>query len=119
MFTVGTIIKGSALRGKQLIKILSNSLRQYNFQYKIGKNTDILPFNPRGMCLAGGLYFTTIDNIFEFLLFGNKIAYVEVDDDEDIYVVKNEFKARTLTITKIEETFDNVILSLKKEKANR
>lgn len=36
-------------------KFLNDDLTHHNFQYKIGLNIDIKPFNPTYLCSNGGL----------------------------------------------------------------
>lgn len=44
--------------------------------YKEGINTDALPFNPKGSCEPGGIYFSRED-IFAFLNYGTELYEVE------------------------------------------
>lgn len=38
-------------------KLLNESEQHYGMKYATGVNTDVLPFNPSGVCSSGGLYF--------------------------------------------------------------
>ena len=83
-------------------KILNKDLCHNGFQYKLGLNEDILPFNPSGSCRSGGLYFTDLDNVVKFLSYGCYIAEVSLPDGEEIYKDPegNKYKARRITIDK-------------------
>jgi hypothetical protein len=58
-------------------KILSEDLTHYGFKYQLGLNVDKLPFTPRGYGLPGGLYYSDLDHVFEYLDHGTLIAEVE------------------------------------------
>lgn len=94
------------LNGKRLIKILNNNLTHNNFIYKIGKNTDNLPFNPSKECSSGGLYFCLEEDIHMYLPYGNKIAFITLEDDCRVYTEYNKFKANYINIDKIISLMD-------------
>lgn len=50
-------------------KILSEEEVQYGMKYHDGLNEDILPFNPTGSCMPGGIYFSRED-ILAFISYG-------------------------------------------------
>lgn len=89
--------------GKHVFKVLNkgNGFIHYTHQYKEGKNVDSIKFNPTGSCQGGGMYFVTLDNIQEFLSFGDHLAVIEVYDNSRVYVEKNKFKANKFNIVKI------------------
>jgi hypothetical protein len=58
-------------------KVLRNNLVHRGFRYKLGLNVDIQEFNPEGSGESGGLYYTDLEHIADFLSFGNLIAEVE------------------------------------------
>ena len=70
----------------QLIKVLTESMIHYNFQYKEGLNVDTVPFNPTGTCQPGGLYYTQLKYLANFIEYGVLIADVELPYDASIYV---------------------------------
>jgi hypothetical protein len=44
-------------------KLLAADLVHHGFQYKEGLNIDPVPFNPRGECEPGGLYYTDLKHL--------------------------------------------------------
>lgn len=87
--------------GVQFYKILSEDMIHHGFQYKLGKNVDILPFNPSGYCEPGGLYFTTFEHVFKYLSFGTKIGIIEIPDHAFVYVEDEQYKTDQFNITRI------------------
>jgi len=69
--------------GNEFYKILNEDLLHNNFQYVEGENID-----PEfiSSCSSEGLYFTDLDDIYNFLLCGKKICKVIIDDDSIVYV---------------------------------
>jgi len=65
-------------------KILNEDECHHGMQYKTGLNTDILPFNPKGDCEKGGIYFARED-IFSFLGYGPWVREVSLPKDEEVY----------------------------------
>ena len=83
-------------------KILHSSLCHYGFIYKIGLNIDTIPFNPKGECQSGGLYFCKYSDIYLYLDNGTLIADVEIPEDAIVYHEKNKkSKANKLIIKNI------------------
>jgi hypothetical protein len=83
------------------IKVLSENLKHYNFIYKEGLNIDHIPFNTDANCKSGGLYFTTIEHVYGFLLFGALIADVEIPTDAKVVHLPNKSKADKIIIKNI------------------
>ena len=77
----------------ELYKVLSTDSIHFGFQYKHGLNVDSLPFNPRGECSKGGLYFVSLYNLSLWLNMGIYIARVTLPNDASIYTEENTFKA--------------------------
>lgn len=70
-------------------KILHESLCHHGFQYEIGKLNSIETheeFNPSGRCQNGGLYFTFLNAISNFICNGTLLAMVSIPDDAKVYV---------------------------------
>ena len=65
-------------------KITNEEEKHNNMQYKDGLNVDILPFNPKGDCESGGIYFSRED-ILAFLEYGPWIRKVELPEDAKVY----------------------------------
>jgi hypothetical protein len=80
---------------QQFQKCLNNELKHFDFQYKIGLNEDMIPFNPTGSCKSGGLYFTTTKYINKFLEYGLNIAILELCEDAEFYIEPNGIKFKT------------------------
>ena len=84
------------------VKIIGNNKK--NFQYKLGLNKNNEKFKPFGYCEGGGLYFTDITNIFDFVLdnYGDKIAFIDFVNDSDIFIEDDtKVKTNEFIITKI------------------
>jgi hypothetical protein len=87
-------------------KILRDDLIHHGFSYKLGINEDVLNFHPHGNCSPGGLYFTDLDNIVEYITYGNNIAEIEILDDSEIYVESKKCKASKFNIISIYSLYD-------------
>ena len=112
-----SIIKGKDLKNIKLYKVLRNDFTHYNFKYRLGKNVDILPFNPRGHCSEGGLYFSDIYYIYKFFNLGDLIVDVSIDGNEYIYVDKYKYKAHSISIFNPRK-LDDIINQLYKNDIN-
>jgi len=67
---------------QRYFKVLAPNNKHYDMIYKENDwNTNIEPYFPEGECQSGGIYFTTLENIFSFLHYGDGI--VEVLDYKD------------------------------------
>ena len=82
-------------------KILNTKMNHHGFQYKEGLNIDTVPFNPKGDCEPGGLYFTDEEHIIDYLSFGTLIANVEIPFDAQIYKNGTSWKADKIIISNI------------------
>jgi hypothetical protein len=100
-----TITTGLELKKKlgtpTFFKFLREDLTHHNFEYKLGENIDFIPFNPSGECENGGLYFTTLDHIFEFMNFGDQIGVITLYSDSQVYTEKNKYKTDKFILEKI------------------
>jgi len=116
-----TLLSGRELKlqKKQWFKILNTDFCHNNFQYKLGVNKDILPFDPRPNCGPGGLYFTERAFLHLYLGFGDHIALVDVPDDAQVCQMENKLKTDQLelvwikTITQFFEDAENADLVFK------
>lgn len=99
-FEVGTLIKGKDLKENVLCKILTEDMRMRDFQYQMGINEDINPFERKGCCNAG-LHFCLAKDICNYIDYGTKLAVVKVPDEEDVYVDRIKFRTHRLCIEKI------------------
>ena len=70
-------------------------------------------FNPNNKCCKGGMYFTTIDNIFKFITYGCYFCEIQLDDDSRCYVEDDKIKTNKFTIKnmvlvrELKEWYDN------------
>lgn len=71
-------------------KIFNREELHNNLQYHDGINEDIIPFNPKGTCEPGGMYYSRED-ILEFIHYGCWIREVVLLDDSKIYKDPDEF----------------------------
>jgi hypothetical protein len=111
---VGKVIKGNNLKyytkTSTFYKIFQEDLYHNGMQYQMGINTNHnivknkmqeVPFNPKGRCQSGGLYFTTLEHISNYLIYGTIVGTIEIDNDEDVYVEKNQFKCHSFNVTSL------------------
>jgi prefoldin subunit 5 len=54
-------------------------------RYHDGLNVDVLPFNPRGSCEKGGIYYADDDHICEFLCSNVWVREVTIPDGARVY----------------------------------
>jgi hypothetical protein len=86
-----------------IYKVLNENMTHNGYVYSLGTNTDSLPFNPKGSCESGGLYFANILNIINFFNYGTKTADVELKDDEPVWYDHDKYKAHTIILTNIRD----------------
>jgi len=65
-------------------KILNEEETHHGLKYHTGLNVDPRPFNPRGSCEPGGIYFTRED-ILAFLDYGPWLRKVTIPKGEPVY----------------------------------
>lgn len=86
-------------------KVLKDNLTHHNFQYKEGLNVDTLPFNPKGECTSGGLYYTDKPNVINWALSldCSLIADVTIPEDAKVYkeICGTKWKADRLILSNI------------------
>ena len=78
---------------KLYFKVTNGKENHNGFQYNDGLNILKGKFNgdPKASCVAGGLYFTDIKHIFEFLEYGIYLREVMLPtDDPDFKIVRDE-----------------------------
>ena len=71
-------IETEATKKKLFVKITNSDEKHYNHQYVDGLNILAEPFTETGSCVSGGLYFTDIDHVHEFLHYGVNLRVVEL-----------------------------------------
>lgn len=72
-------------------KITNRTEQHHGMKYQDGLNVDVLPFNPRGSCSAGGIYFTTLKHILHFQNFGCWVREVELPENELVWEEKGPY----------------------------
>lgn len=79
----------------EFYKVLTKDCKHYDFTYQHGLNVDHIPFNPTGICLLGGLYFTEVDKVSYWIdrFKSVYIAKVTIPSNASVYVEKDKFKA--------------------------
>ena len=67
--------------GKIYYKITNQEECHRDFQYQTGLNVLDRPFQENGSCVAGGLYFTTLEHLHDFYQYGVWLRVVIIPDD--------------------------------------
>jgi hypothetical protein len=86
---------------KKYVKILSTDLVHRGFKYQVGLNIDTKCFDPSSVGGSAGLYFTTMEDIYNYLNHGPFIADVEVPADAVTRRRGNLCKANKIIISNI------------------
>jgi Ankyrin repeats (3 copies) len=66
---------------QRYFKITNQDEVHYGFQYCTGLNIDVLPFSETGICVPGGLYFTTAEYLHNFFDNGRWIREVSLPEN--------------------------------------
>ena len=67
---------------KKGYKVIRSDMKHHGFTYKKGLNVDSNPFDYKGSCVPGGLYFfTELKGLPDWLGYGNHLWEVEVPED--------------------------------------
>jgi hypothetical protein len=88
----------------QFYKLLAADLCHHDFTYKEGLNVDTVPFNPRGECAPGGLYYTEFWHLPRWYCHGwPLIADVTIPTDARVYAERcgTKWKADQLVLSNI------------------
>ena len=98
-----TLVHGRDLK-EDLYKILHSNMKHYGYRWRLGVNVDPLPWNPKGSCEPGGLYFTTFRNLGQYSQSPydeNLIGRITVDDDEPVWQEHQKWKAHRVTLSDV------------------
>ena len=78
---------------------------------RTGTYIDPLNFNPSGSCQAGGLYFTDIDHIFDFVDYGDNIATIKIPVNTPVYKDpgNEKWKCKTFNIVRFDTVQEFVL----------
>mgnify|MGYP003402889312 CR=1 FL=1 len=101
-------------------KITNEIELHQNMQYQDGLNIDVLPFNPKGDCESGGIYFSSID-VLAFLDYGPWIRRVIIPEGETVYEnpdYPKKYKAHSVFLEPRRKIDFNIIKELIEEGAN-
>ena len=90
------------MKAKRFYKIVSTAGHRGMF-YRNGVNEDIVPFNEEPTCGSGGLYFSDLHNILNFLGYGTQLY--EVVPIGKVIEVNDKYKAHVLDMTFICEGY--------------
>jgi hypothetical protein len=85
---------------KTYYKIVDETMKNYNFEFKEGLNVLDESFNPKGECTSGGFYFCNLENIVEWLYLHPNGFIFEVNIPPTGNVIKqlNKFKTNALIL---------------------
>lgn len=113
------LIKGEQLNKYQLYRLLNPTMVHNCFRWHEGSNTDFIAFRAEGACMPGGLYFTTLPYLVDyldinFLALDHFIADVELQANEPVwqecysvcYTTHLKWKAHTVTLKKVRRLRD-------------
>lgn len=110
---VGKVLSGKEFKKifptYQAYKVVGNNAN--SMQYHIGLNENTEPFNPTGSCSSGGIYFTNYDAVWNYFgQYGHNVAFIEILDDNQIYIENEKCKADKIMITNIITLHDWIAL---------
>jgi hypothetical protein len=92
---------------KVFIKLTNESENHNGFKFETGLNQDTIPFNPKGRCKAGGIYFCEYEKMGRWLKYRGEqmiyYRYVRVPDDAKVYIEKDKYKTDKLILTERKE----------------
>ena len=80
------------------LKITNAKENHHGLQYHDGLVEDIVPFDEKGSCCSGGIYFTTPEYICKYLNFGVNVREVTVPDDAQMVKDPDEDKWRASAV---------------------
>jgi hypothetical protein len=123
--TIGTEITGQRFndlaKNIVLIKFFPPNDILRDYLYKTGLNVDTKPFNPRGNCSGGGLYFTELKHFNDFKSYGSMVALIHIPNNARVYTEHKKWKADQILVNErmkyqdfIEQLSDTQLLDLLK-----
>ena len=75
-----------------------------NYPYQLGLNTlkhNNEEFNNSKKCESGGLYFSNIDHIFNFLGYGDTLCVITLPEDTIVIKLNNKYKSNKIYIKRM------------------
>lgn len=94
----GKEIEPNGLFKKYFFKYINSEWIHHGFKYALGVNQDTTKFDNNLGCSAGGLYFSTFDNINAYKAWGTTIAVVRLMKDSYVFVEEAKYKADKIFI---------------------
>jgi len=99
----------------RFFKVFNENENHNDFQYSVGLNVLIEEFNndPNDECVPGGFYYTTLEYISSFFLFGNHIREVFIPQDAMTVHVNSmctRFRSNMIILSEHMWTLDDFIL---------
>lgn len=83
-------------------KFFPKSLNLRGFQYKIGLNEDNNIFDPEPICSKGGLYYTDINHLESFKIYGEMIGIIKIPEFVPIVKVgNNKYKSPKIELIEV------------------
>ncbi|YP_004895115.1 putative ankyrin repeat protein [Megavirus chiliensis] len=76
----------SSIVNHKFYKFIDEKWIQRGFLYKEGLNILDKPFEKHGSCVPGGLYFTDITKIFNYLTYGTRLVEVTIPIDAQVVI---------------------------------
>jgi hypothetical protein len=75
----------SSISSEEIYCKISNKYKCHKgYYYNTGLNVLDKPFEPKGSCVPGGLYFTNLKNIDSFYSYGDRILIVNIPTDAQV-----------------------------------
>ena len=88
--------------GQKFVKLTNKEEKHNGYEFKSGLNVDTKPFNPRGKCEPGGIYFCELGKLPIWLEYGYQKMYyarlVSIPEDAQVYEEYDKFKADRLVL---------------------
>ena len=97
-------------KGEVFVKLTNQEEIHNGFQFQTGLNVDRIPFNPMGYCQPGGIYFCSIEKLYQWLYYNQQpmcyVRLVTIPDDALIWVQENKFKADRMILSERQKIVD-------------
>jgi hypothetical protein len=91
------------INGHQFVKLTNSSEIHHSYQFQTGLNIDSIPFDPRGECRPGGIYFCSLDQLSLWLDYAPDpmfyVRFVTLPNDAQVWIEKDKFKADRLILS--------------------
>ena len=91
---------------KTFYKFINKNMVHHDFKYMEGLNVDTRIFDPTGRCDGGGLYFTSINKLFRFKNFGEKIYKINIPNSARCYLEDDKIKCDKIIIKYFDDIYN-------------